>query len=247
MPITQPFQTDPASVSSEEEPQRGSQIVSRTQREQELMQKKQQQEQEDADFKKQLDDKNLKELMQVEREQQVEAAKKAAALDAVKRGDLGALSPYMKSGHGVADIDPEDNARGAAIIAEKGLRNESFVGYIHVERGEVPAQALEESKKWLRETFPTIQTDAIIVRDTRGNYAVETLGVSIEKVDAAEQLQIDKRRAEERSAEVTARIQEKIKEGPQKTAVLPSGETAMALATPGVQHESAGVAPAHRG
>jgi hypothetical protein len=240
-----PFQTDPVSVSSMEEPQRSNQIASRALTQPELGQKKQQ-EQEDAEFKKQLDEKDLKQLIQLQRQQAEEAERKAAAVSAVKRGDLGALSPYMKSGHGLADIDPEDNARGAAIIALKHLRNESSVGYIHVERGEVPAQALEESKRWLKDTFPTVQTDAIIVRDTRGNYAVESLGVSIDEIVAAQSLQNDKRRAEERSAEVTARIQEKIKDGPQKTAAI-SERSVTALATPGVQHESPGVAPAHRG
>jgi hypothetical protein len=241
--MTPPFQTEPDSVNSEEEPQRGSQTVSRTQSEQERMQKKQQQE--DADFKKQLDDKNLKELMQVEKDQQVEAAKKASVLSAVKRGDMSALTPYMKDGLEVVRVNPEDGARRDAIIAEKHLRNESFVQY--GKESQTPAQALEEQKKWLKETFPTQQTDAILVRNARGDYLVESLGVSVEEATAAERLQIDKRRAEERSAEVTARIQDKIKEGPQKTAGLPSNQTVTALATPGIQRESTELASAQRG
>jgi hypothetical protein len=243
--MTPPFQTEPASVNSEEESQRGSRIVSRTESEQERMQKKQQQEQEDAEFKKHLDDKNLKELMQVEKDQQVEAAKKAAPLDAVKRGDMGALSPYMKDGHQFVRVNREDTIRRDAIIDEKHLRNESFVDYVKESR--TPAQALEEQKKWLKETFPTQQTDAILVTNKRGDYLVESLGISVEEATAAERLQIEKRRAEERSVEVTARIQEKIKEGPQKTAALPSDQTVTALATPGIQHESPGLGSAHRG
>ena len=41
--------------------------------------------------------------------------------------------------------------------------------------------------------------------------------------------------------------QEKVNGEMQKTAGLPSGETVTALATPGVRHESPGVAPARRG
>jgi hypothetical protein len=208
-----------------------------------LAQKKHQQEQEDSAFKKQLDDKNLKELMQVEKDQQVEAAKKASVLSAIKRGEMSALTPYMKDVPELVRVNTEDEARRDAIIAEKHLRNESFVEY--VKESQTPAQALEKQKKWLKETFPTLQTDAILVTNKRGDYLVESLGVSVEEANAAERLQIEKRRAEERSAEVTARIQEKIKEGPQKTAAI-SEQAATALATPGFQHESPGLAPAHR-
>jgi hypothetical protein len=238
-------QTDPVSVSSEEEPQRSNQITSRTLTQQELGQKKQQQEQEDAEFKKQLDEKDLKQLMQLQREQQEEAERKAAALDAVKRGDMAALSPYKKGDDfDTVAVDKQDSQRNNAIIANEHLRNEKFVSPI--EEGIDPAQKVERAKKWLKETFPTLKTEVTLVKDKDGKDYIATLGVSLDEAVAAQGLQNDKRRAQERSAEVTAHIQEKIKEGPQKTAAI-SEQTATALATPSVQRESPGLAPAQRG
>jgi hypothetical protein len=192
--------------------------------------------QEDAEFKEELDGKSLKELMQLQRRLREEAERKASVLNATKGGDISALRPYMKNPHDVAVINTEDDEKGVAIVAEKHLRNEISVDY--VKGAESPAQALEDKKQWLKETFPTQQSDAILVKDIDGNYLVESLGISIQEMNAAKDVQKDKRDFEEKAGQVTTYIQEKIHKGPQRDAGPASDGSATALSTPSVQRQS---------
>ncbi len=180
---------------------------------------------------------SLKELMDTRQKLQEEEASKTSVLRTVKGGDLSALAPYIKTSPDQwLKLNDEDIKKEDALITEKHLRNESSVE--RIKEGEDPAKALESTKKWLKDTFPTQQTDALLVQDDKGNYFVARLGVSLKEMDAAIALQIQQRRAAKEAGEIETRIQEKIKEGHQQIASA-ADETTRALATPAVQRRPA--------
>jgi hypothetical protein len=237
MASTQPAPPDPVSSPPEEELQLRKQADAKTQKEMERQ--KQLLEQEDAEFKKKLEEKNLKELMEMQRHLREEAESKKSVLDAVRQGDMSALTPYVKKQpeDWIKINTTEDAQKVRGVLAEKHLRNEASIEEV---RGSAdPTLKMEYAKQWLKETFPTQQTDAILVRDTKGNYMVACLGVSPEEIDAAQKLQTDKHRAEQKSAEVATHIQERVKEESRKTGTASIDETvtAPAPATPNVQRE----------
>jgi hypothetical protein len=259
MATTPPSQFDPASLSVQELMYLRKELVAQALVDQQM--ERQKQLREDAEFAKQLDTKNLKELMQLQKQQQEEAERNATALNAIKSGDMSAVEPYMKAGCFALTEDkkgenewelikPEDLDRIVAVGREKHIRDDVPAAFTtsmdYVKEGQDPAQKLEDTKKWLQNTFSTRPTDAILVKDRDGDYVIVSLGVCDEEIKAARDLQTAKSRAEEKSAQVTTRIQQKIQEGPQKTAAPAPDETATALATPVVQRESQGPAPAHR-
>jgi hypothetical protein len=234
---TQPAQPEPVSTAPEEETQFLKQAEIKTQKEQERQ--KQQQEQEETEFRKQLEEKNLKELMELQKQLEKDAENKTAAIDAVNRGDLSALTPYIKhSEHDRVRINHEDAEKGMAIIAEKHLRNEKFVSSI--KEGQNTDDALDYSNRRLKELFPTLNTEVALVKDDKGKPYIATMGVSMDEVQAAEELRHQQRVATKQSAEVAAHIQDKIKEGPQKTAAdSVDDETIKTPVTPSVQRENA--------
>jgi hypothetical protein len=246
-----PFPTDSISVIAEAvpqlEPQLDKRLAAMALIERRTEQEREKQLQEDAEFKKQLDDKSLKELMQLQRQLREEAEKKASVLKAVRGEDMLAPTAYIKDRNEWEVLTSEDADRIIAALREKHIRTDVAAAlntsFSAVKAGQDPNQQLQETKKWLTETFPDKPTDALVVKDDlHGGYIVVSLGVSDYEIDAARELQSDKRRFEEKSADVTTRIQEKIKEGPQKTASLVPDVTATALATPDVQRDPTAVA-----
>jgi len=207
------------------------------------------QRQEDAEFKKQLDDKNLAELMLLQKHQREEAKKTAAALERVTAADMSVVTPYMSTAltsHGsdnyyIEAMSNEDVNRIVAVEQIKHIRDDLpsilTTSFSPVKEGD-PMQQLEERKKWLEQTFTAKPTDAILVKLSTGENVIVSIGVSDMEVDAAKALQNDQRRAEERSAEITGRIQEKILEGSRKEAAFDPHEPPKALSTPTPQQES---------
>jgi hypothetical protein len=212
---------------------------------------REQQNQEDAEFRKQLDEKNLAELMQLQRVQQEEAERKTSALKSVSSGDASALLPYMSGSqmrrandmYYINTQSLEDDERIIAAGREKHIPDNVPAvlssSYSPVREGQDPALALEETKKWLEETFSSRPTSAVLLRMRDGENVVVSLGVSHDEVDAARALQNDQRRAEVKSAEITSRIQERIKEESQKVVMQGLDEAPRSLTTPDVQRSSA--------
>jgi len=212
---------------------------------------REQQQREDAEFTRNLDSKNLKELMQSQRLEQQEAERITRELDTFKMGDVPAyLRPdpdasYCadpKLDYYLDSLSYKDYFRMYDRMQEMGLPEpasyRSTTSFAEVKDGSDPAKQLEETKKWLKETFPSRPVDAILFKKQTGGYAVVSLGVSDDEVDMAKALQNDKRRAEDKSAEVTTRIQEKIREGSRKEAAFDPHESPKALSTPSAQRES---------
>jgi hypothetical protein len=252
MVTTPPFQTESnTSAVSEQEPTLEKRLSVMAVLEQQTEQEKQQQLREDAEFKKQLDDKNLRELMQLQGQLREETENRASVLKAVKGEDMLAPTAYIKDRNEWAVLTVEDAHRIVAASREKHIRDDVpaalTTSFSPVMDGRDPSHQMEEMKKWLGETFPGKPTDALVVRDNvHGNYIVVSLGVSDYEITAARALQTDKRRFEEKSAEVMTRIQEKIKEGPQQSAARAPDQIATALATPSVRREPQELGPTHR-
>jgi len=223
--------------------------------------KQEEQLREDAEFKKNLDNKNLGELMEMQKRQQEEVERKVSALNAIKRGDMSALPPLLggmnmdlaafAKGRNEWDlIEYEDIERMDTLMREKHISVDVIAAKVnsieYVKQGQDPARQLEASKKWLNDTFPARATAAMLVKDRQGDYVIVNLGVSDEEIKAAKDLQADKLRAEDKSSQVTARIQEKIREGLQTTTALATDHTVTALATPATQRQSQEFTPAQR-
>jgi len=197
-------------------------------------------------LEEELRNKNIQKLMELSAERQKEEERAARVLHSVKSDDMSALTPYIThTDRPAVAMRTEDNEKAEAIIAEKHLRNERVA--IEVKPGEDPAHVLETQKQWLKYLLPNLQTDAVLIKGEDGKTFVGVLGVSSDEIDAAYKVRGQQERSKEESQIIKDHLQEKLNGEIQKTAALPSGQTVKALATPGVQHESPELAPAHRG
>ena len=208
------------------------------------------QRQEEAEFSKRLDSMELAELMGLQRQTREEADKQAAALKAVRQGDMSALNPYMgvasqspflnetftyyQNGMSLEDLDRVIAAKRAKNIPDDVPSRETS-SFSPIQKGQDPTQQLEETKKWLQETFKGKPTDALLIKTSDGEYAVASLGVSDAEVTAARALQNDQQRSEARSAGITSRIQEKIREQSQQTPSPNHDQDLSKLVTPAVK------------
>ena len=193
-------------------------------------------EKEEMEFLERLNGMSLGELLEWQRQMKEEAARAGTALHAVREGDLSALAPYIQpQTKGMVMLSAEDTQRERAAIAEGHLRNEKTVW--DIKEGRDPAQALKDAKKWLKDAFPALRTEAIVVKDTQERFYIAVLGVSSEEVEAVGRLKSKTKEAAKRTGEIDARIREKISQEPQKT-VAAGHEVVAALGTPTQQDKS---------
>jgi hypothetical protein len=255
MPSTPPFQ-NPSAVPDipKEESKLGERIALMTlieQRGDQGLEQEERRRREGEEFKEEIANKSIRELMLLQRELQEEAERKASVLKAVKGEDMLAPTAYIRDRHVWESLSLADDDRIIDALRAKHIRTDVIAAlntsFSPVKEAQDPAAQLEETKKWLKDTFPDRPTDALIVRDTiHGGFMVVSLGVSDYETDAAKEIQADKLRAEDKSSQVTTRIQEKIKEGLQSTTTLAADHTVTALATPAKQRESQEFTPTQR-
>ncbi len=197
-------------------------------------------------LEEELRTKNIQKLMELSAERQKEADQAARVLHSVKSDDMSALTPYIThTDRPSVAIRTEDDEKAEAIIAEKHLRNERVA--IEVKPGEDPAHVLETQKQWVKYLLPNLQTEAVLIKSEDGKTFVGMLGVSNDELDAAYKVRGNQERSKEESRIITKNLQEKLNGEVQKSAAPASEQTVTALATPGVERESPGVTPAHRG
>jgi hypothetical protein len=161
----------------------------------------------DAQYKQMLADKTLSQLIEEQKRQKHDAELNKDILKLVQKGDLSILdgaggdSGFPKVAINLVDADKEQQ-----MIAQEGLRNKSSVR--EVQPGQNAQQQLEERKAWLHQTFPTLKTDAILVHDDAGNTYVDSMGVSLKEIKAAEAIQKEAKVAQMRSDEVAEQIKD---------------------------------------
>lgn len=207
---------------------------------------------EDLEFSKQLDAKTLAELMRSQRQQREEAERKMAALAKIAEEELAGAMSHPHTGAVPANrandeyysqaISYQDWDRIVSVSREQHIAVDIpaifTTSFSPVQQDQNPERELEKAKEWLRDTFPARPTDAILAKTESGENVLISLGVSSEEIQVAKDLQNDKRRAEGRSAEITAKIQEKIKEASPGNAAHVPNEMSRALPTPIIGSES---------
>ena len=197
---------------------------------------KEEREKEEAEFQKRLDAMKLEELLESQRQMQEKEAKATAAIRAVREGDLSALAPYTRpQTEEKVTINAEDTQHIRAATSEGHLRNEATI-WGDIKEGSDPAHELEKAKKWLKDAFPTLHTEALIVKDTHGRSYIAALGVSTEEIDAVATVRSEAKKAAKRAGEIDTRIHTKINQEPQNG--TPDHEVVAPLTTPSQRDKS---------
>jgi hypothetical protein len=182
-------------------------------------------EKEKARLQQELEARNLKELMALQGQLEKKGEETAAVLHAVRQGDLSVLKPYIKhetEKDPLVTLSAEDAQRTKEILSRGNIRKDLYVLGVPPEKAQ---QVLEANRKILRETFPTLNTEVMLVKSDSGQSYVQILGISFEEVQAALRLKDQQQKMAKQSQAVNEAIQHKISQ--------PSGQAAGTHDDPG--------------
>jgi hypothetical protein len=174
----------------------------------------------------------LKELMTLSETAQGVAQSRKSILAAVKDGDLSALEAYegQNVDYPTVRVSSELVQREMQIISSRHMRDE-YSAQTTYDGMDLNSQ-LEATKKWLKDTFPGQETEALLGTDKDGHAIITRLGVSNEQIIAAMAVQAEQRRAENAAAKIEDEILNRMIKEPLSSGPSGRSEPLRALPTP---------------